>query len=430
MTYENGPHSIMAGVTVVGSEVEEYSQQWDVELENDDGVHALAIFQGGPVVNPSTGEGWYGGPDAGITVAGILVSYSGDMVGSLTLLDVCGNKPITDSEAPFVFGQDELKCDETRVLTEEDDIFRIAEREVGILNHEGVFPLRLDFEPPGAPRFQPNPNGRELGWINDMVELTGKYDDETNKDGWLVYGSAGVGVGGNTAQLRYSTTTPMIVNGAIAAEASSTLPEPTTKKDAICFVVTAMDRLGNQSALPKDGAACQTADKYQTFVDVLEAAENDEDIADAQGDIPAGILAGVDVTDPTIDFSASSPRANATSLKEFQVQVADVGKAGMHLLNPVLAKVEVRDTGGKMICGDDATVGGAAGMKSSSGVCELAGEQLDYNEPLATTSGLLKDANKDGYYTFTAVSQDKAGNRSEEIVRTAVNDGDETRTRA
>ena len=431
VTYENGPHRIVAGVTVVGSEVEEYSQQWDVELENDDGVHALAIFQGGPVVNPSTGEGWYGGPDAGITVAGILVSYSGDMVGSLTLLDVCGNKPITDSEAPFVFGQDELKCDETRVLTEEDYIFRIAEREVGILNHEGVFPLRLDFEGPGAPRFQPNPNGRQLGWINDMVELTGKYDEKTNKDGWLVYGSAGVGVGGNAAQLRYSTTTPSIVNGAIAAEASSTLPEA-TRKDAICFVVTAMDLLGNESALPDDDADCFNTAVYGAAVVALEAAEeadDDDAIAEAQGNIPAGIRAGVDVTDPTIEFSTASPKENGSSLKNFQVQVEDVGgstgKSGLHS-DPVLAKVEARNAANKVLCGDHKDVGVTAGggKKSLAGECQLAGGFGDnFNDPLATTAG-LSSASETGYYTFTALTRDKAGNESEQIVRTAVNDGE------
>ena len=51
----------------------------------------------------------------------------------------------------------------------------------------------------------------------------------------------------------------------------------------------------------------------------------------------------------------------------------------------------------------------------------LAG--LDFNDPLATTDGLSSDS-ETGYYTFTAVAQDNAGNKSEPIVRTAVNDGE------
>ena len=150
------------------------------------------------------------------------------MVGSLTLLDICGNKPVTDSEAPFMF--DELECDETRVLTRDDDIFRIAESAVGILNGEGVFPLRLDFEGPTAPTFSANPNDREDGWINGTVDLTGEQVAEEgpkkNLDGWLKYNDkdadnlATNGVGGYTAQLRSSTTTPSIVDGALAAAAS------------------------------------------------------------------------------------------------------------------------------------------------------------------------------------------------------------------
>ena len=60
-------------------------------------------------------------------------------------------------------------------------------------------------------------------------------------------------------------------------------------------------------------------------------------------------------------------------------------------------------------------------------MCELAalGAGSTFNPPLATTSGLNTAENKVGYYTFTAVAQDKAGNRSVEAVRTAVNDDDD-----
>ena len=173
-----------------------------------------------------------------------------------------------------------------------------------------------------------------------------------------------------------------------------------------------MDLLGNESKLPSAGKACVAAAGY---------------VANEDGDYPAGLRAGLDVAAPTIAFSTASPRANASSLKEFQVQVADVGgstgKSGLHS-DEVLAKIEVRDADGDIICGDDDDVGGAAGEEKLTGECALAGG-LGFNDPLATTSGLSPAAdNEDGYYTFTAVAQDKAGNKSEPIMRTAVNDGD------
>ena len=420
VAYPNGAHDIVVGLTVQGSTEEAFSNRMEVEFDNEDGVHALAILPGDPVFNSDTGEGWYGGPDAAITVAAILVSYSGDVVGSLTLLDVCGNKPITASEAPFVF---EPECDDTRVLTQEDNIFRIAEREVGILNGEGVFPLRLDFEGPGAPRFGPNPNGREAGWINATVDLTGKYS-KTNKDGWLVSGASGGGVGGNALQLRYSTTTPSIVDGALAAEASSepTLPAATKKATDICFIASAVDLLGNKSALPDDGDACANAAMYTTAVDALEVAEkaeNDDAIAKAQGDIPAGLRAGVDVTAPTIEFTANSLKDESRALdRAYDLRVKDDG-SDLHSM-PVLARVAVRDAK-ETTCGDDKD--GLPGYESLQGDCKNNTEglgELD-DDRVLTELHKVKDLD-DGYYTFTALAQDKAGNKSGEISRVALSD--------
>ena len=425
VTYPNGDHAIVVGLTVQGSTEEAFSNRMEVEFDNPDGVHALANFQGDPVVNPDTGERWYGGPDAGLTVAGIPVIYSGDVVGSLTLLDICGNKPITDSEAPFVF--DELECDETRVLTQENDIFRLAEREVGIRNGEGVFPLRLDFEGPGAPRFQPNPNDREGGWINDTVELTGKYNSKTNKDGWLVYGSAGGGVGGNAPQLRYTTTTPTIVDGAIAAEPSSTLPEATSKATSICFVVSAVDLLGNESGLPKDGDVCVTAAVYETAVGPLN---DDDDANDDDAEIPAGLLAGVDVTAPTIAFSGTSPKANGRELtSEFQLQVADVGKAGLHP-EPVLARVEIRNAKNEVICGDgDEDKKDLPGNEDVRGNCLNTVDGLDFDD--RPGSGYDDGLGSSIYYCLLHAYGDGRGitlvTMSEPDSRTALHDGEALR---
>ena len=77
-----------------------------------------------------------------------------------------------------------------------------------------------------------------------------------------------------------------------------------------------------------------------------------------------------------------------------------------------------------VLCGDDDDLGvGGGGEEQLTGECDLFGG-MAFNDPLATTSGLV-GAEVAGYYTFTAVAQDKAGNRSEEVVRTAANDDED-----
>ena len=418
VTYPNGTHEIVAGVTVQGSTEEAYSNRMEVEFDNPDGVHALVIFPGDPVFNSDTGEGWYGGPDAGIVVGGTLVSYSGDVVGSLTLLDVCGNKPVTDSEAPFMF--DELECDGTRVLTEEDDIFRIADRAVGILNGEGVFPIRLDFEGPGAPRFRPNPNDRQGGWINAMVGLTGE-NKSSNKDGWLIYGDKDGGVGGYTARLSVSDETPNAAAGALEAGHSSTpeLPAP-SKADVYCFVASAVDLLGNESKLPKDTDACVAAAVYATAVAPLS---DDDDTNDEDVKVPAGLRAGVDITAPTIAFTGASLPDNSRNLaRSYVLRVADAGgstgKSGLHS-DEVLGRVAVRDSK-ETTCGAGDLPGEADLLgdceNNADGIADIVDGQVRVD--LSASKSL-------GYYTFSALAQDKAGNTSAEISSLALFDNDQ-----
>ena len=176
--------------------------------------------------------------------------------------------------------------------------------------------------------------------------------------------------------------------------------------------------LADESKLPSAGSDCAMAASY--------VGEDDE----GNATYAAGIRAGLDVAPPTIQFSPASPKADASSLKEFQVQVADAGtsstgRSGLHS-TPVLSKVVARDADNDMLCGDDDDVhdGGVdgGGEESVSGECKLAGG-IGFNDPLATTDHLVGEADTlVAYYTFTAVAQDKAGNKSEEIVRTAVHD--------
>ena len=156
-----------------------------------------------------------------------------------------------------------------------------------------------------------------------------------------------------------------------------------SKTDEYCVVVSAVDMLGNESKLPKAAEACVTAEAYEAG--------------------SAGLLAGVDLQEPTITFTAGGPKENGTSLEEFQVQVADEGSK-IRVKDPISAKAEIRNE------------------KNDEKAKKLKAAELglDISLPLATTTSIT-DAGE-GYYTFSAKTVDKAGNSSVEIVRTALHD--------
>ena len=429
--YMNGDYMIQATLKVAGRDEALTSNMVAVEFDNDDKLMASMSGLGEGAANASTGQMWYGGPDASVEISALPVVYSSGGVSSVTLRKFCGDDAMTDSEAPFMF---EVDCDDYTTDTDmypggEKPKFNVGGDSIGV-SADAVY---LDFEGPMAPHFYPDPNMRDEGWVNLTVGFLSKQSS-SNKDGWLTYNddNADDGVGGYMPQLRVSTTTPSIVDGALAAgvvEGVPALPAGGTKADAVCAVVTAVDLLGNESKLPKAGKACVMADGYRAKLDALKTArdaEEEDDIKKAMANIPAGIRAGLDTMVPTIAFSTASPKKNATSLKNFQVQVADpggsTGKSGLHDM-PVLAKIEVRNAKDEMICGDQKDVGGPVGEKKDTGECVPSANNIDFtNPPLATTAGLSPSPKMHGYYTFTAHARDKAGNKSETLVRTAVND--------
>ena len=417
--YMNGEHTISAeleiGITMAdgmhGHETVS-SNAVTVEFDNDDFIAASFSGLGDGAMNEESGQVWHGGPGATVEISALPVLYSSGAVSSLTLLSFCDDDAATDSEAPFSFT---LDCDGYTSDKDGDGdkpSFTVGGDDIDV-RASAVY---LDFDGPPAPHFNADPNGREGGWINQAVLVAtsaGAYHPSRNKDGWLVYNDDGEGVGGYQAVLRFSSTTPSIVDGARGA-APNALPTEHTKANAACVIATAADLLGNESKLPSAGKACVEAEDYV-------GTEDD----DGNTTYPAGLRAGLDVTAPTIEFSTASPKADDSSLKNFQVQVADAGgstgKSGLHS-DPVLARIEVRDADNDIICGDDDDVGGPTGEEKITGECVLAAEGIDFNDPLATTKDLSSSTKTHGYYTFTAVSQDKAGNRSEEVMRTAVND--------
>ena len=407
--YLNGDHVISAQLALVDAETV-LSNAVTVEFDNEDFIGVSIAGLGDGVMNPTSGQVWYGGPDVDPEITATPVYYTaGRSLASLTLLSFCGADAQTKDEAPYTF---DVECkssfEEAAIPT-----FTVGGDDITTKTSE----IHLDFKAPVAPHFNVNPYGREDGWVNPTVDFLGEFHATRNKNGWLNYNDDddAAGVGGYHVQLRFSTTTPSIVDGAREA-APNVLPTAPTRANAACVIATAVDLLGNESSLPSAGSDCVTTANYA---------------ADADGDYPGGLRAGLDVTAPTIEFSPASPRADASSLKEFQLQVADpgatsTGRSGLHSI-PVISKVEARDADNDVLCGDDDDVRdggvGGGGQEQLNGDCNLfAG--MAFNDPLATTSGLTS-VDAEGYYTFTAVAQDKAGNRSEEVVRTAAHDDED-----
>ena len=391
--YANGEHTISAeleiGVTMAdgmhGHETIS-SNAIDVEFKNSNFIATTLSGLGDGAMNATTGRVWHGGPDASsVEISALPVLYSGS-VSSVTLNQFCGADAQTDSEAPFSF---EITCKNYMTTADGGDTptFNVG----GTIMTAKGSKVYLDFMAPDAPDFVPDPNDREDGWVNASVNFTGENGTSSSKkDGWLDYNNdnAGDGVGGYTPRLRYALApSNEKVSTAIAADPVTAVVLPpgvsgATKENALCVVVSAVDLLGNESKLPDADAACVSADEY----DADEA------------DMSAGLLAGVDVDAPTIKFSPASPDADDTSLKEFQVQAADAGSGIRTEAKSVVAEASRRDA------------------KETKKLSDL---EVDISLPLATTDGIESGL---GYYTFTAHTVDKAGNASEKVTRTALND--------
>ena len=441
--YMNGERTISAELMVVGSDEPLESGDHPREFDNADGVH-VAATPPSESERASDGGVWYGGPGTTLEITAIMVSYSGSSADVVTMQGFCGAAAASKDEAPYEFTPDCAGKKKTTaaampefadlaIVNDKDDIF-----------HD-IFPINLDFEGPGIPVFKVNPNGREGGWINEAVKLTGKYSGTSNKDGWLTYGAGGGGVGGYIAQLRYSASDPRVAASARAAAPSTSpeLPAATSSTSTICFVASATDLLGNESALPKATADCKSATDYaplaKAYRDAVKvvadagggtAAER-KAVTDTRSKVLVGFLAGVDITAPTAEFARSGLDEDAREIDdEFEVIVEDnSGGSGIQALKknaagaftntPLIASLEVRDTKGTKC-----VIGGK--VQTSPSLCAepLDGIEYDASDDRVATNVVETVLDELGYYTFTARAQDKAGNLSEEINRVALRDGD------
>ena len=100
-------------------------------------------------------------------------------------------------------------------------------------------------------------------------------------------------------------------------------------------MASAVDKLGNESGLPDADEAC-----------VAKLANMQRRTEDGETTYAAGLLAGVDTQAPTITFTSTSPKADATTLREFQVHVADEGSGIREDNDPVSMTAEVRNENG------------------------------------------------------------------------------------
>ena len=393
--YMNGEHSIQATLKIAGRDEALMSNVMAVEFKNPDFLKASLSGLGEGATNETTGQMWYGGPDASVEVSAMPVVFSSGDVSSVTLEVFCGADAMTDSEAPFVFP---LKC--KGVTDGMAPTFTVGGKKIDAKGGK----VYLDFEAPTAPHFNVDPNKRENGWVNADVDFLGGYDPdkEDTKDSWLVYDKTGSteGVGGYMPQLYVAPAgSDKKVGGALATTALTEVPAAalaalagqSSKMDAYCVVVSAVDRLGNESKLPKADADCVAAGVYNTATS-------------------AGLLAGIDVQAPTISFSAASPslpksapRLSAT--QEFQLQVSDPGSNASGIRSPNNEPVNVE-----------------ASRRNATKTTEIEIEAADLGVSLPLVTTDIVSADNQAYYTVKAETFDKAGNRSEKIMRTAVLD--------
>ena len=468
--FMNGDHVVTAGVLVEGSMEPILSNSLHVDFDNNAGVHVMADYPGNRATNPSTGEVWYGGPGGSIfTIAVTPVLFSGEAAESVGIRDFCDTDLATDTEAPYVF---EIDCEgESGKETPEFVVTaggQTLDQEQSLALNDALFPINLDFEGPTAPVFKVNPNSRQDGWINAAVNLAGENGSGSKANGWLIYyDDDDDGVGGYIPQLGYSASDPSVVASALAATRSAdpALPAETDDNDDICFIVTATDLLGNESATPSASKGCMQAGKegkvedtgtatsvtvtgemsgYGARVTELKRALKVVDLAgdkvtDAQNDAvtkarkdlkDAGLRVGVDVTPPTAEFVRSGLDEDSREIdQEFVVEIADTRDgSGIHTgtesssrggaPKAIVATLEIRDAEETRCIIDSEP-------SDNTRLCALPFAGLTAERGVVTTtitSGENSISDFTGYYTFTVQAQDKARNLSEKISRTAIND--------
>ena len=435
--YMNGERTISAELMVASSDEPITSGFHAREFDNDDGYLVMADL-GDNSARSDDGRQWYGGPDNGtIDITALPVSYSGRSVTSVSA-NFCGEDATDlDGADGYTF---EFECEGYESNTDAEGVVgeMLALSSVGesgmILNAEDLpFPAFVDFAGPSAPTFSPNPNGREGGWVNLAVDFTGAQKT-SNKNGWLNYNDDDAGVGGYNPVLRYAAV-PSSGGGtgldeAIAAPILTLANLPgESKKNAYCAVASAVDLLGNQSALPNaedhataagtcmmagvasDDDATPTAVVATYYMALLEAANAETPAEGAAENLAnAGLMVGVDVTPPTVEFLLASLEDEATSIADgalWGLHVAD--RDGEMHSDPVDVGISVREA--------KTTTKFTESMAADPGA-----DEFKVNSSVSLRHSVTFSRIREGYYTFSATAMDAAGNESAPMSRVALHD--------
>ncbi len=247
--------------------------------------------------------------------------------------------------------------------------------------------IRYDNAPPTVPTFFANPNNRQGGWVNDAVAFT-TLQSATNLNGMRGSTSVDGGVGGITYAAKAAP------GNSAAALASPDITGPSglarSLANAYCLMLFAQDALGNRnSAGTVSSTACTSTGVNVTTI-------------------------GVDRDAPTIAFSgglASNARLNGGTIgAEFQVTVSDtgtVGNSGMNSASSVVGTVLRRNAAASATC--------VVGVVVNS-VCTATSVNAAPPFPLVPTTAIAAQ-NTTGYYSYSAVAQDAAGNQSGSVSR-------------
>ena len=448
--YMNGERTISAELMVAGKDEPYRSGAHAREFDNDDGYVVMADLGENTAIGDD-GRQWYGGPGNGtIDITALPVSYSGGSVTTVSANFCREDLTDSDGEDGYTF---EFACEDHESNTDAEeglvgDMLTLSSPgEAGvILNDDHPFPAFVDFMGPSeSPIIVANRNGREDGWLNAAVALTGEVDaDEDDDENWLVDGADETGgIGGYNTMLRIGED----LEAALEASPGSALPAESEDSDSYCAVASATDDLGNMSELPDAKDMCRAApvgadalvdhDMMPMTAGVYgyDATPGVEDmVTDLSGQT---LEFGVDTTDPTIEFDdgpeeggryssdASIPSGN-TDGTAFVVDdnESDVGNSGLSEgddATPVMVTVRRRGTDDKLVCpviGDNGDVDNTNNDDDCEGMLVGQGTRLSFASPAV------------GSYMLDASVQDKAGNSASADPIAFVYDNEAARTTA
>ena len=171
------------------------------------------------------------------------------------------------------------------------------------------------------------------------------------------------------------------------------------------------------AGVASDPDAGPMASGYHMLLENLENAMGDAKGKAKEKLANVGLLVGVDITPPAVEFTAAGPKDEATALGDGWVLHVTDGGSGL-LAEPIDASIEVRN------------VDGTEDVEEAKDAAAAVTDEftIDANET-QTRFTIEVNPNKVegetpavGYYTFAATATDRAGNETDSGSRVALND--------